>query len=496
VSPLPVGADHDGVVSDAYDAVVVGSGPNGLTAAAVLTGTGRRVLVVEAEDTIGGGTRSAEFTLPGFVHDICSAIHPLGVASPALRSLGLERQGLEWVHPEVPVAHPLDSGRVVLLRRSVADTAAAFGPDDRAYRRLMEPLVSHADAVIAAVLSPLRPPPLRDLPVLTRFGWDGVWPATVAARRRFTTDEPRALLAGLAAHSVRSLGAPSTAGVGLFLGLLGHAVGWPLARGGSQAVADALVAVIEAGGGSVVTGTRVRARSDVPPAPITMLDLSPRQVLALADVQFPARYRRALGRYRYGSAVWKVDWALDGPIPWAAPDCSRAGTVHVGGTVEEVAASEHDVARGRLAERPFVLVAQQSLFDPSRAPEGRHAAWGYCHVPNGSTVDMTARIEAQIERFAPGFRDRILARHVMGATEFEAHDANYVGGDISSGQVDLAQLVTRPVVSRAPWRTPVPGLYLCSSATPPGPGVHGMGGWHAARTALADAGEVLENPSR
>ena len=282
----------------------------------------------------------------------------------------------------------------------------------------------------------------------------------------------------------------------MFLALLGHAVGWPLARGGSQAVADALVSVLTGAGGSVVTGTRVRALSDLPPAPITILDLSPRQVLGLSDVRFPARYRRALGRYRYGAAVWKVDWALDGPIPWSASGCAAAATVHVGGTEAEVAEAERDVAHGRLPERPFVLVAQQSPFDASRAPEGRHTAWGYCHVPNGSTVDMTGRIEAQIERFAPGFRDRILARHVMGATEFEAHDANYVGGDISTGQVDLGQLVTRPVASRAPWRTPVDGLYLCSAATPPGPGVHGMGGWHAARTALADAGETLDRLPR
>jgi len=482
-------------VSDAYDAVVVGSGPNGLTAAAVLAGTGRRVLVVEAEDTVGGGTRSAELTLPGFVHDVCSAIHPLGVASPVLRSLPLERHGLEWIHSDVPMAHPLDGGRAAVLRRSVVDTAAGFGADEQAYRRLMESLVDNADAVIAAVLSPLRRPPVRDLPVLARFGMRGAWPARAAAQRWFATDEPRALLAGLAAHSILSLSAVSTAGVGMFLGLLGHAVGWPLARGGSQSVADALVSVIVAGGGSIQTGTRVTALSEIPPAPITVLDLSPRQVLALGDVRFPARYRRALGRFRYGAAVWKVDWALDGPIPWDAPDCARAATVHVGGTVAEVAASEYEVARGRHSEHPFVLVAQQSLFDPTRAPEGRQTAWGYCHAPNGSNVDMTERIEAQIERFAPGFRDRILARHVMGATEFEAHDGNYVGGDISSGQVDLTQLVTRPVVSRAPWRTPVQGLYLCSSSTPPGPGVHGMGGWHAVRTALKDVGEVLDVPA-
>ena len=480
-------------MADEFDAVVVGAGPNGLTAAALLTATGRRVLVVEAEEQIGGGTRSAELTLPGYVHDVCSAIHPLAAASPALRRLPLGRHGLDWVHPVAPLAHPLADGRAAVLHRSVEDTAAGLGADGAAYRRFMGPLAERSDAIVGAVLSPLRRPPTRDLAVLTRFARAGVRSATATGRKRFAADEGRALLAGLAAHSVLALDAPSTAGVGMFLGLLGHAAGWPLARGGSQAVADALAACVVEGGGVVMTGTRVRRLTEVIEAPITVLDLTPRQILGLADLDLPARYRRALGRYRYGAAVWKVDWALDGPIPWAAPDGALAATVHVGGTMAEVAAAEHEVAHGRVAEQPFVLVAQPSRFDPTRAPAGRHTAWAYCHVPNGCDVDMTARIEAQIERFAPGFRDRVLARHVMGATAFEAHDANYVGGDISSGRVDLTQLVTRPVVSRSPWRMPVAGLYLCSASTPPGPGVHGMGGWHAVRAALADRGESLED---
>ncbi|HEX7442976.1 MAG TPA: NAD(P)/FAD-dependent oxidoreductase, partial [Acidimicrobiales bacterium] len=341
-----------------FDAVVVGSGPNGLTAAVVLAGTGRRVLVVEAEPTVGGGTRSAELTRPGFVHDVCSAIHPLAVASPVLRGLPLGDHGLEWIHPDAPLAHPLDDGRAAVLERSVAATAASFGSDGEAYRRLMEPLVASADDLVAAVLSPLSLPSPRGWPALARLALTGAAPVDRTAPRRFATDEPQALLAGLAAHSVLSLRAPATTGFGLFLGLLGHAVGWPMARGGSQSIADALVSLLAARGGEVVTGERVASLAALPPAPITLLDLSPRQVLALGGTHLSARYRRALGRYRYGAAVWKVDWALDGPIPWAAPDVARAATVHVGGRLAEVVEAEGAVARGHHPERPFVLVAQ------------------------------------------------------------------------------------------------------------------------------------------
>ncbi|MGZ4704499.1 MAG: phytoene desaturase family protein [Acidimicrobiales bacterium] len=473
-----------------YDAVVVGAGPNGLVAAVTMALTGRRVLVIEAATAPGGGTRSEALTLPGHVHDVCSAIHPLALASPALRDLPLADHGLEWVQPLAPLAHPLDGGRAAVLERSVDATALAFGDDDgAAYLGLMTPLVADGQMIVDAVLSPLSVPPLRSLPALLRFGPSAASSAERFAHRRFATDEAQALMAGLAAHSVLSLGAPGTAGFGMVLGLLGHLVGWPMARGGSQAIADALVSLLLAHGGEVVVGHPVRTLADVPPAGSILLDLSPRQVLDLGGVRLPARYRRRLNRFRYGAAVCKVDWALDGPIPWAAPGCARAGTVHVGGTAAEVAESEREVQRGRHPERPMVLLAQQSLFDPTRAPAGQHNAWGYCHVPNGSTVDMTDRIEAQIERFAPGFRDRIIARHVMSPAAIEQHDANYVGGDISSGRMDLTQLVTRPVASRSPWRTPVPGLYLCGASTPPGPGVHGMGGWHAAHAALADLGD-------
>jgi phytoene dehydrogenase-like protein len=467
-----------------YDAVVVGAGPNGLVGAAVLAGAGLSVLVLDAADVVGGGTRSAALTRPGHVHDVCSAIHPLALASPALRSLPLADHGLEWVQPDAPLAHPLDGGRAAVLERSVDATGLGLGDDGAAYLRMMTPLVAAGPALIDGVLSPLSRPAARAVAGLVRFGAAGAWPATRLARHRFGGDEAQALVAGLAAHSALSLRAPGTGGFALFLGLLGHAVGWPAARGGSQAIADALVAVVADRGGEVVLGHRVTTLADLPPAPIVLLDLTPRQLLDLGGDRFPAGYRRRLARYRYGPASFKVDWALDGPIPWTAPGCRRAGTVHLGGTIDEVARSESAVQRGRVTDRPFVLLAQQSRFDPTRAPAGEHNAWAYCHVPNGSPIDMTGAIEAQVERFAPGFRDRIIGRHVMGPAAIEAHDANYVGGDISGGSTDLTQILARPVASRSPWTTAAAGVYLCSSATPPGPGVHGMCGWHAAHAAL------------
>lgn len=468
---------------DEWDAVVVGAGPNGLVAAVTLAGAGWRVLVVEAADRPGGGMRSAELTLPGVVHDVCSAIHPLGIGSPALRDLPLEEHGLEWVHPDVPLAHALQGGRAALLHRSVDETAAGLGVDGPSYRRLFSPLVRAGFDLTDGLLSPLTIPPRHPV-ALARYGISGILPATWLARARFRTDTAAGLFAGLAGHSILSLGAPVTAGYGLMLGVLGHLVGWPMARGGSQSIADALVSLLEARGGRVECGRRITSLDELPPARAVVLDVTPRQAVDIAGGRLPDRYRRRLERFRYGPGVFKLDWALDGPIPWTNEDCARAATVHLGGTLAEVAHAEAEVQAGRHPERPFVLLVQSSLFDPTRAPAGTHTAWAYCHVPNGSIIDMTSRIEAQIERFAPGFRDRVVARHAMAPAAMEAHDANYIGGDINGGVADLRQFVARPTLGLHPWATPVDGLYLCSSSTPPGGGVHGMCGWHAAREVL------------
>ena len=467
--------------------MVVGSGPNGLVAAVTLAMRGWQVLVLEAADTSGGGTRSAELTLPGVTHDICSAIHPLALASPALRDLPLAEHGLEWVHPDVPVAHPLDGGRVALLHRLVGETAAGLGADGAAYRRLLEPMVAAGFGLSDGLLAPLTIPPSHPL-ALARFGAVGIRSADHLARARFGTEEAQGLLAGLAGHSILSLRAPVTAGYALMLGVLGHTVGWPMARGGSQAIADALVSLLTSLGGRVECGHRVTSLAELPTARAVLLDVDPRQLLAMAGPNVPPRYRRSLERFRYGPGVCKVDWALDGPIPWTNPDTARAATVHLGGSLAEVVAVEEEVQRGRHPERPYVLLVQPSGFDPTRAPAGTHAVWAYCHVPNGSTVDMTDRIEAQVERFAPGFRDRVLARHTMRPADMHAHNANYLGGDINGGMADLRQFVARPTLGLHPWRTPIDGVYLCSASTPPGGGVHGMCGFLAANEALRHAG--------
>jgi phytoene dehydrogenase-like protein len=463
--------------------VVVGAGPNGLVAAVTLARAGWPVTVLEAAARPGGGTRSEAFTLPGFVHDVCSAVHPLGIGSPAMRELPLSPDVLQWVQPDIPLAHPLDGGRAALLHRSLDETVADLGRDGPAYARLIEPIARKGLGIVDGALSPLAFPPRHPF-AMARFGLLGVRSARSVAHGRFETDGARALLAGCAAHPMLPLASRLTGGFGLMLLALAHVVGWPFARGGSERIADALVTLLRHHGGEVVTDHRVTSLRELPPARAVLLDLTPRHVAQIAGDTLPARYRRRLERYRYGPGVFKVDWALDGPVPWACADVARAGTVHVGGRFDEIAAAEDDVHRGDHAERPFVLVAQPSVFDRSRAPEGKHTVWAYCHVPNGSTVDMTDRIEAQVERFAPGFRDRILARHVMDTAAMEAHDANYVGGDINSGVSDLRQHFARPVLSLHPWATPVRGLYLCSSATPPGGGVHGMCGLHAARLAL------------
>ncbi|MDQ3930264.1 MAG: NAD(P)/FAD-dependent oxidoreductase [Chloroflexota bacterium] len=460
----------------------MGAGPNGLAAAISMARAGKAVLLVEAGETVGGGTRSAELTLPGFTHDVCSAIHPLAVASPFFRTLPLEEHGLEWVHPPAPLTHPLDDGSAALLERSIEATGRSLGGDAGAYRRLIGPIVNDWYRLEGSTLGPLRVPshPIA----LARFGLKAIFPARLLARIAFKGEHARALFAGMAAHSMLSLDQPLSAAFGLVLGALGHVVGWPLARGGSQKVADALASYLRSLGGETVTGWRVSSLDELPPARAVLLDVTPRQLLAIAGSRFTSGYRRQLRHYRYGPGVFKLDLALDGPVPWKAPECARSGTVHVGGTLDEIAGAEAAVSRGRHPHRPFVLVAQQSLFDPSRAPDGKHTVWAYCHVPNGSTVDMTARIEAQIERFAPGFRDRILARHVMSPADVHRYNANYIGGDINGGVQDLRQLFTRPAVRPVPYTTPAPNVYICSSSTPPGGGVHGLCGWEAAKVAL------------
>lgn len=464
------------------DAIVIGSGPNGLAAAVALARAGRSVLVVEASDTIGGGTRSEPLTLPGYVHDVCSAVHPMAVASPFFKTLPLADHGLEWVHPEIPFAHPLDDGTSAVLERDVDRTADLLGVDGQAYRKLMGPLTAHADALFADLLGPIGLP--RHPITALRFGWNAIRSGKGLAEAWFRTEPARALVAGLAAHAVLPLDQSPGAAIALMLGVAGHAVGWPFPRGGARKIAEALASYLRSLGGVIETGRLVKSLDELPPARAVLLDVTPRQVLALAGHRLPGRYRQSLQRYRYGPGVFKVDWALSGPIPWRAEVCRRAGTVHVGGTLEEVAAAERAPWRGEHAERPFVLLAQPTVFDPTRAPAGGHIAWGYCHVPHGSTVDMTDRIEAQVERFAPGFRDRILARHVMNTAAMERHNPNLVGGDIAGGVTDWRQLFTRPVARFNPYTTPTAGLYICSSSTPPGGGVHGMCGYFAAKAAL------------
>ena len=461
---------------------VIGSGPNGLAAAITIARAGWEVTVHEAEATIGGGVRSAELTLPGFVHDICSAVHPLGRDSPFFRDLELP---VEWIQPSVPVAHPLDDGTAVLTERSVLMTAEALGQDRAAYTRMLNPVVTGWADFEPVLLGPYPPSRRRIVSALNiSVARAGLASAHALANRAFKTDRARALLAGHAAHSMLPLETRPSGGVGLFLIATAHAYGWDFPRGGSQALADALADRLRELGGEIRTTSPV---DELPPADAVFADVVPRELLRIAGECFPARYSKALRRYRHGPGVFKLDWALDGPIPWRAEECGRAATVHLGGTLEEIAESERAPWSGRHADRPYVLLTQPSLFDDSRAPPGQHTAWAYCHVPNGSTEDMTDRIEAQIERFAPGFRDLIVAKSATAPAEFEQRNRNLVGGDINGGAMDLRQLVFRPVRKLVPYRTPVRGLYLCSSSTPPGGGVHGMCGYSAALTALRDA---------
>jgi phytoene dehydrogenase-like protein len=464
------------------DAVIVGSGPNGLSAAISLAQQGLKVLVLEARDSIGGGVRSAELTLPGFIHDVCSAVHPLAVSSPFFRSLDLAKYGLNWCFPEVSLAHPLDHGRAVLVRPSLAETVRGLAEDGAAYTKSLGYLVRHWDLLVEDLLGTLRLP--RRPFLFARFGLPALMSAAGYAKSHFRSEETRALFAGMSAHGMLPLESPATASFGLALALSAHAVGWPVAQGGSQRIVDAMAAHLIDLGGEIRTSTLVTDLAGLPSAHATLLDVSPKTLLAIAGDDLPGSYSSALSRYRYGPGVFKVDWALDAPIPWSNPEVSLSSTVHLGGTLEEIAASERAVARGEHPNKPYVLLVQSSLVDPARAPAGKHTAWAYCHVPNASTTDMRSAIESQIERFAPGFRERILAFHTRSAAEYEVYNPNYVGGDINSGSQDLAQFFTRPAIRWDSYALPLKGVYLCSSATPPGGGVHGMCGFHAARSAL------------
>jgi phytoene dehydrogenase-like protein len=471
-------------VSD-YDAVVVGAGPNGLAAAVRLAQAGRRVLVIEGAQTAGGGTRTSEVTLPGFRHDICSAIHPFGVASPFFRSLPLGDHGLRWVEPAVAVAHPLDGGRAVIGQRSLEATGAEFGVDAEAFRRLLNPIIERADDVFGDVMRPLLRLPRRPL-ATAAFGLRALRSAK-GLTSRFRDEEAKAYLGGHCAHNTTPLDAAASAAAGLALAASVHAYGWPMAAGGSHAITDALASLLTDLGGKIEVGRWVATLAELPQAGIVMLDVVPRNFLRLAGDRLDGRYAARLRSWRYGPGAFKMDWALDGPIPWTDPRVRAAGTVHVGGTFAEMAESEDAAWNGRHVERPFMIVAQQTVADPSRAPEGKHTAWAYCHVPNGSTVDMQDRMEAQLERFAPGFRDLVLGRAIMTPAQLETHNPNNVGGEVIGGATTLRQLLARPRLRPSPYRTPLPGVYLCSASTPPGPGVHGMCGYWAAETALGDA---------
>ena len=458
---------------------VVGSGPNGLTAAIIMAQAGRRVTVFEAEPIVGGGARSAELTLPGFVHDVCSAIHPLAAGSPVFRNFPLEKFGLQWVHPDIPLAHPLDDGSAAVLARSVEETAGLLGEDGRSYCRLMQPGVERWGEISDLLLLPHIP---RHPGSLLGLGWDALQPVTRLARRRFRAPAARALFAGLGAHSMLPLEHLGTSAVALALGVAGHAEGWPFPRGGAQKISDALAGYARSLGVEIRTGTRVTSLKELPRGAEVLCDLTPRQLLQIGGEALPRSLRRRLKHYRYGLAAFKVDWALSAPIPWRAEACRRAGTVHLGGTLEEIAAGERAAWRGQAPLQPFVLLAQHTLFDSTRAPAGRHTAWAYCHVPNASGADMLPRIEAQIERFAPGFGNLVLARSVMPPAQLEAHNANLVGGDISGGSMDFRQMFlrlgSRPCAT-SPWR-----VWLCSSSTFPAPGVHGMCGYYGAQACL------------
>jgi phytoene dehydrogenase-like protein len=466
-----------------YDAIVIGSGPNGLAAAITLKHAGLNVLLIEGKGTIGGGLRTAEMTLPGFKHDICSAIHPLAIASPLFSTLPLRAHGLEFILPTFAAAHPFDGGKAAILDSAVENTARILGRDNKSYQRLIRPVVNDWNHIVKSILGPLSYP--RHPIALANFGLKALLPAQLLATR-FSTKEARGLWAGMAAHSILPLSYFATSAIALVLLAAGHVKGWPIPKGGAQSIATALASYFTSIGGKIQTDFFVHSLEQLPSSHAVIFDITPRQLLAIAGHRFSALYKKQLENYRYGMGVFKVDWALGGPIPFTAAECRMAGTVHLGNTLEEIALAEREAWKGNHPEKPFVLLAQQTLFDLTRAPEGKHTAWAYCHVPNGSTVDMTDAIEKQVERFAPGFRERILAKSTMNTAQMEEYNPNYIGGDINGGAFTVGQIFTRPVLRFSPYRTSAKGLYICSSSTPPGGGVHGMCGYHAALRALKD----------
>lgn len=472
-------------MSKRFDAVVVGSGPNGIASAIVLQQQGLNVKLIETHSRPGGGLRSAELTLPGFVHDVCSAIHPLGRYSPFFNSLPLHEHGLEWIYPELELAHPFDNGSAAVLNRSIQATAASLGGDAENYIKLITPLTNAWDDIARDVLGP--PLKLPDhLLKMTQFGLQALSSATGLARRRFKNEAARGLFAGICAHSIRPLEESLTAAIGLVLTITGHKTGWPFPKGGSQSLTNALISFFTSIGGQLETGYKITSYNELEFAKVKIFDLSPGPLLQIRDLTFPERYRKQLQNYRHGPGVFKIDYALSESVPFKAPECNKAGTIHLGGSMEEIAYSESQVWKGKHPEKPFLLFSQHSMFDATRSPAGKHTGWVYCHVPKGSTVDMTSAIEQQIERFAPGFRDTIIAKSIMNTVELEQYNPNYVGGDIAGGVADLKQLYARPAFRISPYSTPMKDVYICSASTPPGAGVHGICGFHAARKALAD----------
>ncbi|MGV3774169.1 MAG: phytoene desaturase family protein [Verrucomicrobiales bacterium] len=475
-----------------YDAVVVGSGPNGFSAAITFARAGLSTLIIEGKETLGGGCRTAELTLPGFHHDICSAIHPTGVVSPIFRDMRLEEHGLEWVQTTTPLAHPLPDGSVALMEKSLSETAKTLGPDGRAWERMMQPFLKAGDAFFKEILKPIRIP--KHPIMMAQFGLMGLRSSKALSEAKFKGAAARALFTGCAAHSILPLDAIGTASFGLVLALSGHAIGWPCIKGGSIEIIRSMERLFLKLGGKIETGRMVRSLKDIPSSKVVLFDLSPRQITAIAGDALPTQFAKKYNRYRFGPGIFKLDAALTGPIPWKNPECFKSATVHVGGTYQEIMASEAGLLRGEVAEKPFVLVAQQSLFDSTRAPAGKHTLWAYCHVPHGCDRDMTEAIERQIERFAPGFRDLILQRHIFNPAKLEAHNPNMIGGDIGGGANDLKQFMLRPIPRFDPYSTANKRLFICSSSTPPGGGVHGMCGYLSARSALKREFGITKSP--